>query len=208
MICFSDTDILLKLISFGLLKQALTALGVTSEKDVYVTPEAAAKCRKSKRFRTDFRQETLNQALEFLKRATTITEPGDLEELNQLLVIEDEGIDAGEATLFLATKDQPDFIFITGDKRALCALTNNFLSQELHSRHLGHVLCLETILLLIIKHKGFSAVRLQLLAGRSCDKAVSNALPDVTTTEAEFIAVLEQYVARLDEETQGLLMKI
>jgi len=207
-ICFSDKDILLKLITFGLLKQALAVLGVTSEKSVYVTPEAAAKCQRSKRFRTEFRQETLNQALDFLKRVTTITDQGDSEELNQLLVIEDEGIDAGEAALLLATKNQPDFIFITGDKRALRTLTNNFLSQELHNRHLGHVLCLETILLLIIKHKGFSAIRLQLLAGRSCDKAVSNALPDVTTTEAEFIAVLQQYVTRLDEETQGLLMKI
>ena len=208
MICFSDTDILLKLIAFGLLKQALAALGVTSAKEVYVTPEAASKCRASKRERTGFRQEVLNQALDYLKQMTTITQPGDTDELNQLLDLDDEGIDAGETALFLATKDQSEFILITSDKRALRTLTNNFLSQELHHRHLGRVLCLESILLLLIKHKGFPAIRLQLLAGLNYDMAVRNALRDGDATEEEFIAALNRYVTRLDEETQGLLMKV
>ena len=208
MICFSDTDILLKLMSFGLMKQALAALGVTSEKEVYVTPEAVSKCRQSKRYRTDFRQEILNQTLDFLKRVSTITDQGDPNELNQLLAAEDEGIDTGEATLFLATKNHADFILITGDKRALRALTNNFLSQELHNRHLARVCCLETILLRIIKQRGFSAVHAQLVAGRACDRAISNALRDGAAGEAEFIATLERYLAQLDEETQGLLMKV
>lgn len=79
---------------------------------------------------------------------------------------------------------------------------------ELHNRHQGRVLCLETILLLIIKHRGFPAIRNQLLSGRSCDKAVSNALRDGAATEAEFIAALQQYAAHLNEETQGLLMQV
>jgi hypothetical protein len=207
LICFSDTDIILKLIAFGLLEQALAALGVTSKQEVYVTPEAASKCRRSKYYRTDFRQQVLNEALEFLKHVTIINDPGDPDELNQLRDIEEEGIDAGETTLFLATKGVADFILITGDKRALRTLTNNFLSAELHNRHIGRICCLETILLRVIQTVGFAAVHHKLLGGQQCDIAIKNALRDGNATEAEFTAELERLVNRLDFETQGLLMK-
>lgn len=207
MICFFDTDILLKLITFRLLKQSLTALGVISEKDVYVTPEAASKCRNSKHERTDFRQETLNQALDFLKKVAVISKPGDPEELNLLLEIE-EGMDAGETTLFLATRGETDFILLTGDKRALRALTNNFLSQELHNRHLKRVLCLEALILLIIRREGFVAIHEKLLMEQSCDKAIQKALLAGEGTERKFIETLESYIRRLEEETQGLLLDI
>ena len=185
------------------MKQALAALGV-SEKEVYVTAEAAAKCRRSKRTRTDFRQETLNQALDFLKQVHVISKLGDLEELKQLENISN-GMDTGETTLFLATKDLPDFLLLTGDKNALRALTDNFLSQELHNRHLRRVVCLESLILLILKQIGFASIQMKLIGGQGCDEAIKNCLNGGKASEAEFVRSMESYIRKLEEETQGLL---
>ena len=206
-ICFADTDILLKLLAFGLLRQALSILGMTSDKDIHVTPEAAAKCRHSRRIRADFRQEILTQALDFLKRTTVITTPGDPEEREQLRDLDEDGIDAGEASLFLATKDTDDFILLTGDKLALRTLTNHFLGADLHNRLLGRVHCLETILLLIIKTHGYNALYPKLMEGRHCDRAVRNAFNEGAASEAQFVTALEQLAYTLDFDTQGLLRK-
>lgn len=183
--------------------ETLSALGVTPA-DVYVTPEAASKCRQSRRTQTDFPRAILDKALAFLKTVTEITEAGDPDELEALLDI--EGIDTGEATLFLATKDKTDFLLLTSDKRALQTLFGNFSSDDLYKRHVGRVICFEALLLLIIRKVGYGTIYNRLRAGRQFDGAVSNAMPVGGATEPDFVRAMEDYVQRLQRETQGLLV--
>lgn len=183
--------------------ETLSALGVTPA-DVYVTPEAASKCRRSKHTRTDFRQEVLDKALVFLRTVRVISETGDPDELEALSGV--EGIDTGEATLFLATKDKTDFLLLTSDKNALRALTDYFLYDDLYERHVGRVICFEALLVLIIKREGFSKVYPKIRRGQQYDGAVRAAMPGGGATEPDFVRAMEGYVQRLQVETQGLLV--
>lgn len=206
MICYCDTDILLKLTAFGLLEEALRALGVTDNTMVYVTPEAAAKCRSSLRRHSDFRREILDRTLQFISRVRTIQDVGDPDEREQLRFV--DGIDVGERALFLATRNKPEFILLTGDKTALRTLTNEFLNTPLHDRHRNRVVCLEAAILYIVQRNGFDAVRTRLHEGATCDSAIRYALAAGRATESEFTRDLQAAISRLDFETQGLLISL
>ena len=164
-----DVDALAKLAHWKLLEELASLTGVpltqcaTLTSARYRAKRAIAKPDK-KLFRTT------EAAQIALAAADCMT--GQIDPRNELIpVLQDiPGIDAGEAVLLSATAGSPDAQLLTGDKRALRALS------QLNSEHLaklaGKIIVIEQLLLATLNQHGINRLRELVCPHKDIDKAI------------------------------------
>ncbi len=117
MICLADNDIISKLATSDLLDEALVAFGV-AHSDVFVLPAAVhVLLRPSKPGKGKFKPDGIEyrRLAAFFERVNVVNTVPSAEE--QFAFNDAMGIDPGEAILFSATAEHPDFLLATGDKK-------------------------------------------------------------------------------------------
>lgn len=201
MICFADTDIILKLAACDLLPQTLSVLGVT-RREVYVFKEEALRVyRYDYDVRAQYSEQTRTRAIEFVNNTRGIYDEIDPEEQAYMLAA---GIDTGEQAIFGATRESMDFTVVTADRRALRALAPAPGCGSICARMQGRVLTLDQILLLLIQQFGYETVLPLIEPHQTCDIAFQDiTVPNLTASEAE--TKLHNRIERLRTDTHGLL---
>ena len=74
-------------------------------------------------------------------------------------IVLDQMLDVGEAALLAATCEVSPFIFMTGDKRCLRDLAKKVELAEVAERLRGRVICLEQVILLLIRKQGVETIK-------------------------------------------------
>ena len=156
MICFADTDIILKLAACDLLPPTLTVLGVTRQ-EVYVFREEAYRVYKHDAdVRREYTPKVRQRALRFINSVHGIFTAPDPEEQAYMV---NATIDSGEQIIFGVTREYAEFQVITADRNALRALAHADSCGGICNRMRGRVISLEQILLRLIPHMGFEVLR-------------------------------------------------
>ncbi|TAK90337.1 MAG: hypothetical protein EPO06_08645 [Burkholderiaceae bacterium] len=83
-------------------------------------------------------------------------------------------IDVGEAILFSILIQHPESRFVTGDKRALRALTN--VPQGIREALAGRVICLEQVVAKTLAVYGLERLRKHICPHKDIDRSVANAM--------------------------------
>jgi hypothetical protein len=81
-------------------------------------------------------------------------------------------IDTGEALLYASTYTLQEFWLLTGDKRSLTALAEAPTCQGIVARLSGKVICLEQIIVHILRSHPFETVLNKIVSARECDTVV------------------------------------
>lgn len=121
---------------------------------------------------------------------------------NAMLLTNRPDIDAGELVLFAALCDGEDGTLITGDKRALAALSD--LAGAPIDEVWGRLICLEEAIALVIKHIGFDVVSARIRARPEVNMAISIAFGRSAPSPLESVLEgLSSYVEEVILATQG-----
>jgi hypothetical protein len=200
-ICFADTDIVLKLAACDLLPETLDVLSVKRD-EVYVFREEAYRVyRHDSDVGAQYAPDALKRALKFINKVHGVFVEIDREEQ---LYMTAENIDSGEQVIFSATRKYTDFQVITADRNALRNLAVANGCGAICTRMSGRVLCLEQILLLLVPHVGFDNLVKRVSPCLAHDEAFR--LPfQPGTTQAEAEALLRQRIDLLRAQTRSLL---
>ncbi|MGD1896295.1 MAG: hypothetical protein ACFB16_05000 [Phormidesmis sp.] len=206
---FIDNDILLKLVAFQLLEEAIDSLGL-SQKSLQVLPAARFMLLRN-RNRQEYSKDVLDSAIAFVEQCQTIT-------TSQLPTLKDvpseykqlapfKQIDAGETDLIVATANTTDFLLLSGDKRCFKALPN--IPVPIYARLKGKAICLEQIILKQIDVFGVEEVCTRISPATHHDKAIylcfgySRPAP-----EAQVRAALQSCIDEIHTVAPGLLAKL
>ena len=204
-VCFLDNDAILKLVAGHLFWEAIAALGLT-QADLRVLPTAKFYFRKSRRLRKVYPESILERTLEVVKAIPALNPTVD-EELQRWQVV--EGIDPGEEVLIVATKTEPYFYLVTGDKRCLTALANAGNLGDIRDRLKGRVVCVVQLILRVIETQGFELVLTKVLPARDYDTALKSIFGSgERATRENVLLSLEAYIQDLRQVTEGLLAEI
>jgi hypothetical protein len=201
LICFADTDIILKLAACDLLPQTLSVLGVT-RREVYVFKEEALRVyRYDQDVHAQYSEHARQRAIEFVSNVRSIYSEIDTEEQAYMLAA---GIDTGEQAIFGATRDSIDFTVVTADRKALRKLAPAPGCGAICARMQGRVRSLDQILLLLIQKLGHEAILPMIKPHREHDIAFQEAsAPGIDAHDAQ--AKLWERIERLRADTRGLL---
>jgi hypothetical protein len=114
------------------------------------------------------------------------------------------GIDPGEALLLAALVANPSAILLTGDKRAVMALTK--MEPEARERLSGRIVQLEQVVLALLKKRGIEWLRARVCPSRAIDKSIAIVFgSDCKASELEVEAGLRSYIANARSASAGLL---
>ena len=201
-VCFLDNDAILKLVAANLFCPAISSLGLT-QADLRVLPTAKFYFRQSRRLKKVYPESLLQRTLEVVNACAALTPTVD-EELQRLQVV--EGIDPGEEVLIVATKTEPSFYLVTGDKCCLTALATAGELQDIRGRLKGRVICVEQLILRVIETQGFELVLTKVLPARDYDTALKSIFGSgEKATRENVLLSLEAYIQDLRQVTEGLL---
>lgn len=204
-VCFIDNDIILKLAACNFFWEAVSTLEL-SENDLRVLPEAKHVFQRSNKVKKKYGSIILQNAINIVERCGEIQLEEDEEELQQLQI---EGIDPGEMLLICATRRETSFYLTTGDKRCLTALASHAELENVRQRLTGRVICLEQLILKLIKTQGFDKVLTNVLPARTYDTALKSIFGSgERATEENVLTSLEGYINDLQKNTKGLLIKL
>lgn len=195
-----DVDALVKLAHWGLLGELQGATGVPPERQATVE---SIRFRAARRDGKLFRDPTVADAL-----AAALVHFGaawnpDTDVVTRLQGV--AGLDAGEVTLIAMLCSDPHALLVTGDKRALRALTAPGL-EDLVERIAGRILCLEQVLLSTLDRMGAGALAAAIEPHRELDSAVRCAVPLAShAVELEVRTGLGSYINDLRAQAPLLL---
>ena len=143
--------------------------------------------------------------MQIADRSQSIQQPSSSSELK--LLLNEEGIDSGEALLVTATQDEQDFYLLTGDKRFLKALAASNLvaiKQRLYKR----IICLEQLILYLINYSEFDKVCRRVVSAEFCDQVISDAFNLGRRSQQQTVVkILNQAVEDLRLQTGDLLVE-
>lgn len=203
-VLFLDNDAVLKLVACHLFWETVAALG-SNQENLRVLSDAKYVFKKSRRVIKKYPEAIRLAAFSIVEGCQAI-KPEFNPELPELEI---EGIDPGERLLISATRNEPAFYLITGDKRCLKALAAASQLAEIRQRLQGRVICLEQVILKLIEVQGFYEVLNKLLNGREYDKALASIFGSgERATEENVLLGLLAYIEDLQRETEGLLASI
>jgi hypothetical protein len=134
----------------------------------------------------------------FLKQVSVIPEASPLL-LQQFML---SNIDAGEAQMIAVLVETSSISrFVTGDKRALIAISNLASSHQKLDLRLAETRtdCLESIVLGLIERFGYSAINAKISPAVAVDKALKACFGE-TRTESHARQGLESYIADLQRQ--------
>ena len=161
MIVLSDNDILHKLSVCDLFDEFLAYMQVPA-KSIVILPTCIYKLRTV--LKSD--PHSLARLEKFCKSVTTLDD--DSIETSVLEAIMASGADAGEAILAAKVATTPGAYLVTGDKRAIKALST-LPPGTVRSALAGRILCFEELILGIVQSYGFATIAPKLIAGIACD---------------------------------------
>ncbi len=194
-ICFLDNDVLLKLSAYALLDDAIVALNFDPD-DLYVLESARFVFRDSQSVVRRYSQDIRDRAIAFVRRCHPVRTNVGSDEFIALSRL--KNLDEGEVGLLTATKDIPSFITITGDKRCLKAITNGMGIEAVQHRLQGRVICLEQVILLLIRRSGFEWVKVRVVPMWDCDQSLKACFGSGEwAIEENVVAALEGYIEAL-----------
>ncbi|MCE7984950.1 MAG: hypothetical protein DYG89_27570 [Caldilinea sp. CFX5] len=151
---FIDNDIFILVAGAGLLEEAVTALGFTFA-DVYrleALPFVVSSGKRQSRFPVEVVESVLQQC----QQVNVLRErPSDA--LLQMFVAT-PAVDAGEAVLYALVAEQPSAFLTSGDKRAMRAIAQEPTLSAIRTAVAGRVICLEALLLKLIKARSVATV--------------------------------------------------
>ena len=173
MIVLADNDVLFKLAQCDLFDEFLGAFGVTT--DGIRILKLARFSIVSKKHRKRIGEESFARLSTFLAAVGDITDEPDPHQI--AIMTEYPGIDAGEAALFVLCPLIAEAVIVTGDKKSLTGLTEagetDALCATLCQTLAGRLYCFEQVLIRILDHYGFEAIRERLVKGRECDRGLA-----------------------------------
>ncbi len=174
MIVLADNDILLKLAQCDMYTEFLGAYGLTVA-EVFIANRLRFSAT-TKKQQLKLGPEGFAKLTSFLAKVADITTPPDPTIAAALADQIDKNIDAGEAALFAVCPLIPGSFIMTGDKKCLTGLTEaakvDATCQTLSTSLTRRIICFEQVLLSILDHVGFDAIRDRLIHGRECDKCL------------------------------------
>lgn len=194
-----DNDVLIKLAHWELLDLLPSSMGRDwGEVATLESLKFRARRADKKLFRSP---EIAADLLERLERTVDLP-AADLADISQMQGI--VGLDAGEIALLGACLSNPDTILVTGDKRALNALTNS-CPPTLTERLCGRVICLEQLMVLMAEKAGPSPVIEGVMRCREIDSALRAIVGPSGCTHAGFKEGMDSYIGELRGATGALL---
>lgn len=199
-----DNDAMLKLSQYGLLDSALAVLGTDVEAVRVLNTARYSLLPTNNRLKRCKDEAAANRLEAFLEKATPInTDNLDADTLDALTSF--QGIDPGEAVLFAAASSDTNALLVTGDKRAIAALSSNYGLSQITSKLEGRIYSLEAIVALLVK-KDFELTQHFVRQQPQVDKALTNIFG--VSSAASFISVeegLRSYIQHMRNST-GLLL--
>jgi hypothetical protein len=194
-----DNDALLKAAHWGLLDVVPSLVsGVWS--DVACLPQFPPRVRRAE-------AKLFADASVALSLAARLSQTIELPEpdANVLSVLQIEpGIDAGELLLFGALVATPQAILLTGDKRALRAISQT----DIRSLCRGRIVCVEQLLLQALYRLGAPTLVAQVRQWEQRDKtALAIFSRSGDKSDADIREGLNSYLRALDGEAPGLLVR-
>lgn len=167
-----DNDALLKLARYGLLDAVIETFG-SSPNDVRVLATAKFSLLPAKnRLLRCKDEDSANRLEDFLKNSAPLNmadaDPDLLDVLNEV-----PSIDAGEALLLAVGASNRETQVITGDKRALAALSADPAVSHVANALAGRVVTLEVVFLQLVEQR-FAHAQSCVRAKADVDKALSN----------------------------------
>ena len=210
-VCFLDNDIIHKLVAFQLFEEAIAVLQIVKT-DLRVLPTARFFFQAKRKQQIQYPDAVWAEVINLVAACSIIPEPSpeqaqaSIEETRQLEKFKHE-IQAGEATLIVATRLEPDFLLLSGDKRCMKALAA--VPEPIYQRLCGRVVCLEQIILKLILTLGFETVRDRILPMVDCDKTLKICFGySMSASEASVVAGLTSYISDIHEDAPALLMRL
>ncbi|MBD2327246.1 hypothetical protein [Alkalinema sp. FACHB-956] len=207
-VCFLDNDIIHKLVAMSLFYEAIDVLHI-ERSNLQILPTARYWFSSQKKRRQQYSDVVWDMAIAVVNACRPISiimdedSLSELEYLNQFRNV----IHEGEQQLILATRSQPDFLLLTGDKVCLAALPK--LSEEIYQRLEGRVICLEQVVWLLIQQLGFEVVKTRVLPMRQYDKAIQACFGSgEQAQECNVLETLTGYITNLQRQVPGLLANI
>lgn len=144
--------------------------------------------------------EAIQLAEQLVASATEVTV--SVESANAMLLSGRPDIDAGELILFAALCDDESSALVTGDKRALVALSH--LTEGPRDALWGRLICLEEAVTLIVKHIGFETVSQKIRARPEVNTALSLAFGrSEAASRTSALEGLSSYIKDVMRSTQG-----
>ncbi|WP_285308781.1 hypothetical protein [Stenotrophomonas maltophilia] len=194
-----DNDVLIKLAHWELLDLLPPSLGVDWG-DVATLESLKFRARRGDK--KLFQSAEIAAALLDRLMITADLPAADLADISQMQGI--VGLDAGEIALLAACLSDPDTMLVTGDKRALNALTAS-CPPELTERLCGRVICLEQLMVLMAEKAGPSGVIEGVMRCREIDAAVRAVVGPSGCSHASFKEGMDSYIGNLRHATGALL---
>ena len=202
MIGFLDNDIVLKLCIFDLLEESIVTLNLRSS-DIRVLKTAEFVFKRSRSVLNSCPETSRERAIAFVKNCPMVSEENS-DEFELLQTI--DGIDIGEARLLAATQGVAAFVLLTGDKHCMASLGAAPELESIRQRLQGRVICLEQVVLLLIKRLGFEIVKARVLPTIGYDKSLQSCFGSGKfAIEANVVASLEGYIEALRQLAPGIL---
>lgn len=199
---FWDTDVLLKLSAMDLLEETLQLLDVDTT-SVFVAPSAPHYIRKKRNLQQRYGAEGLERARRFVNTVQIVS---TYDESTLKLLSEVRDIGSGEAILIAGAVQTQEFLFLTGDKRALEALTQVEACKTVVNQLQGRVVCLEQIVLKSVQG-GFTQTQAKIASARECDTAIKVAFGSgLQATQETVEQALRHYIEDLRRKTAGMLI--
>ena len=203
-----DNDIIHKLLALELFDDAIDVLQI-SRSQLQVLPTAKYWFQGQKKKTRQYSDAIWDAGIELVSECQVIyveRDEGCLAEIEYLSQFNNQ-IHQGERDLILATRSQPDFLLMTGDKVCMQALPK--LSEEIFQRLMGRVVCLEQVVLILIRRLGFGVVQERVLLNVDCDKALRACFGSGDrATEDNVVLALLGYVDDLQKFAPGLLVDV
>ncbi|HIH5151790.1 MAG: hypothetical protein RSA68_15505 [Hafnia sp.] len=188
MIVLSDNDVILKLAQCNLLSQLPVIFNQPPEQ-IFINPAARFQLlpkSHEKAIRKCGSQEVYEQVGAFIETVQDIPEVQNSELIELLGSV--PGIDIGEQLLLASCIENPEAIFMTGDRRCLSAIVANQPALDLvHQRLIDAVVTFESSLLLCVNGLTQAQVYAQLIANPMPDGMLRMALANAGNAMCECI---------------------
>lgn len=188
---YLDNDAILKLSAYNFLEDSIRLCGGGGFSILDTAGAVMRNPRRRAGFEQRFTLQGLQRAIDFVSAAPVINRAPD-EHIHHILTLVDD-MDPGETILFgVACLDDDSFV-LTGDKKSIRQLATEVLAETVFKRLRGRVICLEEVILGLIKVKGYPAVRRTISAMPGVDLGVTRFFPQQDRTSP---SVTENLVRR------------
>jgi hypothetical protein len=205
-VVLADNDVVFKLAALNLLDKLpeITEVDLAS---IYVLDSVGICARKNPRIEQNFGTDAVERTLDLVEDLPKLREE-DVPDATFDRLIDQEGIDVGEAILFAAATQFNPVRVVTGDKNSLCALHSSDCGEVIGEMS-RCVICFEQLILRSIVVFDYTVVCERVASAPSIDRVLNDiAFTDGVDTPQERVqAALQSKRDSLFGETGTLLIE-